>query len=668
MNSQNNMPELLPIHPEIENKISKEAVESFQKMIFTPETEITEELVQNIHTLLNTAKEVFGEDNFSEPLNYLAATRHGLREEDLAALLGNDWNKQEFLTLTTCFGFPLVGNMDNILFVPSPHLRGIIFSALSPKEQISFHDDIAFHLLKLPVEDPVRNSESMFHLLQSNRIPEAASFFGKSQDSSLAASADIVGSCFVSGEAGEEVIKALLAYDGEERFDLYRRLINEVFVSLTQNTAPENSEKFISLIEQQIMGVMGEKNTIDNIQLLGLVGLRIASVKLRKNDLDEVKRYFDNSIGLLDRLMAQNPPADAFRWENCDAIFNMGMICLDMRQPKAAEHCFDIAFDILEQKLKTEAEDSERKLYVASWYVTICRVCQQINDKEAGKKYFARGKQLLQYALKTKAAFAAKNPSIVAAQHDLMVMYNDFGDLCHENDLREEAQAAYENALIISERLATNYPEAIEMQILPSVTFDRLGKMNLDLNDLKKAQDNFQLSLDLRKKLAAKYPQDLRLLHDLAGAYHNLAGLYVNAADKSPAEEYLIGQHAALRKVFEAQPTAEPAIISLLDSIFALGDFYFITESWKKALETYEEAQKAIQPLLGKQVSEHVLNRIAGIHYKSGMTQIKLKEDGAGRHNISVASELWKQLSDATKNPLYKEQLDKAQELLNGFN
>ncbi|MGL4293883.1 MAG: hypothetical protein ACRCSQ_09940 [Bacteroidales bacterium] len=668
MNSQNNTPKMGPIHSSLESLINKDHAEALFNYLLNPETEVNEDFVKNTQVLIQTACDVFGEDKFCEPLHYLAATRHGLRNEDLKDLLGEEWNKDEFLQLSSCLGFPLVGHMENILFIPVPPVKGMIFSMLNEKNQISFHADIAFHLLKLPIQDPVRNSEVFFHLLQGRRVDEASSFFAKAQDQVLNGAADVIGSCFISGEQGEELVAEMMKYEGEERFDLYRRFINEVFVSLVQHAAPENSEKFIALIEQELAKVMGERNTIDNIQLLTLVGLRSASLKLRKNELEEVKRYFDNSIGLLDRLIAQDPPAEAFRWENCDAIFNMGMICMDMRQPKAAQHCYDIAFDILDKKLAEESQDSDKKLYVASWYVTICRVCQQITDKEGCKKYFSRGKQMLQQALKQKAAFASENPAIIPAQHDLMVMYNDFGDLCFLNELKEEALAAYENALIISERLASNHPEAIELQILPSVTFDRLGKMFAELKEMKKAEDYFRSSLDLRKKLTEKNPQDVRLLHDLAGAFHNMAGLYVNAADKTPAEAYLIGQREALKKVFEAQPMNEQPIAGLLDSIMALGDYYFILENWQSSLNSYQDALKAIQPLLGQQVSEMILNRIAGIHYKLGMVQIKLNEKGAAQQNMNVASQLWKQLSDATKNPVYQEQLEKAQEILKDFN
>jgi hypothetical protein len=308
-------------------------------------------------------------------------------------------------------------------------------------------------------------------------MAEAASFFGASQGESLRVSADTIGSCFASGEEGEKVVETLLQQPGDFRFDMYRRCINEVFISLVQHTNADCTEKYIKLIEKNLLDVMGERNSIDNIELLALTGLRIASVKLSKNDIEEVKKYFDNSIGLINQLMSQKPDSSAFRWDNCDAIFNLGMICMDMRQPKAAQHCFDMAFTLLQEKDKTEQPDSPRKHYYASWYVSVCRMFQQINDKETFKHYFEQGKPALQASLQQKASFAAQHPEIVDAQRELMVMYCDFGDLCHLSDCNDEAQAAYENSLIISERLASKYPDSIEMLIAPSMTHDRIGKM-----------------------------------------------------------------------------------------------------------------------------------------------------------------------------------------------
>jgi tetratricopeptide (TPR) repeat protein len=365
--------------------------------------------------------------------------------------------------------------------------------------------------------------------------------------------------------------------------------------------------------------------------------------------------------------MAQNPPVSAFRRDNIDAIFNLGMIAIDMRQPKAAERCYDIAFPIIEGKIAESDDAFEWKLYYASWFVTVCRVFQQVGDKALLGKYFEKGKKALKEAIKLKSEFAAKHPEMMQVQHDLMVMYNDFADLSHANGLDEDAVSYYDNALAISGRLADAHKDQVAVAILPSICLERLGRLYRDKNDLKKAGEYFAQSLEARKKLAEKNPQDVRLLHDLATANNNMAALYADAADKAPAEDYLIGQLDALTKVNQLQPN-EASVANVLDAIIALGDYYFITEKGKEALHTYQQALKVIEPLRSRQVSESLLNRIAGVHYKCGMSQIFLKEEKVGRDNLNIASQLWHQLLQATGNSLYKKEFDEAQKELNKFN
>ena len=181
-------------------------------------------------------------------------------------------------------------------------------------------------LLICPQNSPLHITDTMFHLLQSNKPGAAATFFAKAHGPVLQASAGAVGSSYVAGDKYQDAVVAMLDAVTENRFQFYRHFINEVFIAMTQHSAPENSEKLIALIEEKLLAVMGEKNSIDNILLLALTGLRVAMVNLRKQDMDKVKEYFDRSLGLLDRLMQAKPTMEAFSYENCDAIFNMGMV------------------------------------------------------------------------------------------------------------------------------------------------------------------------------------------------------------------------------------------------------------------------------------------------------------------------------------------------------
>jgi hypothetical protein len=248
-----------------------------------------------------------------------------------------------------------------------------------------------------------------------------------------------------------------------------------------------------------------------------------------------------------------------------------------------------------------------------------------------------------------------------------MIMYNDYGDLCFAAEMNDEALAAYENALIIGERLSEAQPDSIEMQVMPTITFDRLGRMYDGLKNQKKAESYFLKSLETRKTLKEKAPKDIRLLNDLATSYHNLASFYLQNDRKNEIRPYLIGQMETFKEVFN-YINSEQTVIPWMDAVLTLGDYLATENQVQEALETFQNAIKDIQKLAGAKVSEPLLNRIATLHYRLGKIQILVKETVPGRQNVMLASDLWKQLLNVTKNKHYQESIDLAQELINDVN
>lgn len=667
MNNAEDLANNFQVHPSIQSVTTPEEIEKLHIFLKEQHPEINQETADLVTSLINRAADTFGEDLVRETLSYLATSRRGLRIDDLDSLLGETWNNEKFAEVAFSFGLPIVAAYEDLLIIPSNALRHILLSMLEEVDQRSFHADIAHRLVALPEHDPLRMMEAMYHLLRANKPHTAATYFAKSQGQELAASAGAVGSTYVMGDKYEAAVVAMLEAEGDNRFELYRRFINETFMTIVQNSTPEQAEKLITLIEEKLLSVMGEQNSIDNILLLTMTGLRKAFVYLQKQELERVKEYFDRSIGMIDRLMEFKPGHEVFSWENCEALFNMGMICLDMKQPKAAYHCFDMGFAITQAKVAAEMEDKNRQLFLASWYVTVGRVCQQLNDKEALKNYFAQGKAALKDAIALKANMATEMPENFFLERDLMVMYNDYADFCHECELTEEALMGYENALAIGERLAATHPEMMEFQVAPSISFDRIGKMYADQNDQVNAKLYFVKSLELRKELSAKVPQDGRLLHDLASAYNNLASLQGKFNDITGAEPFLIGQFDALKQAYALHPQVEANVLAWLDAVISLADYYYTVENFAKSQEVLEIALQDAKKLFGAQVSEMLLNRIATIHYKAGLIEIKSEMYDAARNNIAASVELWKQLLAATQNQGYKQNLDRAEDVLSGF-
>ncbi len=653
------------VNPEIMSATNAAELEILKNIVNNPQEPVSEENAKVVLSLIDKAAEVFGDDLVKETLAYLAAARHGLRIEDLTTLLGESWDNVAFSKVSTCFGVPIVVTYNNMLLIPSFQLKEIIFSSLGESDRKSFHADLAHRFIELPANDPLNVTEPLFHLIRSGNVEKAANFYAATQGQQLANSADAIGINYVVGGETADTVMAMLDVENVDRFELYRRFINEVFISLSQKAAPEFSEKMMIEIENRLAGILNGEAKIEEIILLSMAGLRMVDVKLRSKEMEEVKKYFDRSLGIIDHLFKMDPQPAAFTWTNCDGLFNIALICLDLRQPKAASHILDKAFDVVTAKVNEAPAEENRKIYLASWYIRICRIFQQVNEKEECLKFFNRGKDLLKEVIKDKAEQASKDSENINIQRDLMVMYNDYGDLAHLNGYKEEAEAAYENSLVISERMADKNPDNVEIAIAPTVVYDRLGKMYSDLKDKDKGQVNFVKSMDIRKNLSYKYPEDLRLKHDLASAYHNLANFFITFKSMDQAESYIVKQNSILKEVYKKAPQ-EQNLIAYIDSTIGMGDFYFSQNSADNAIVTFGTILNDLKELFGQQVSEPVLGRIAAIHYKMGVAQLNKNEKEKSTQNIKVSIDLWNQLYKATNNSNYKISMDKATAVLNG--
>lgn len=659
------MPPMGEVNPEIAAITDNIELEQLHKFIITANSEITEEITNIVKNLIDKLAAVFGDDLIKETLDYLAVSRRGLHISDLGKLLGESWDNEKFAKASTALGTPIVVAYDNVLMISAPCLKEVIFGLINPAELKSFHEDIAIRMTELPISDSLRSTETMFHLLMSDQFERAAQFLAASVGQTITNSAAALGGYYAASDENKSNVLSMLECNVENRFELFRRYINDLFLSLAKNNTPENAFSILDGVESSLKAVMGEKNTLDNILLYSLLLMRKATFALHKKDMQEVKNNFDISIGMIERLMSQDPKPSDFSLANCDAIFNIGMICLDMNQEKGAFFCFDNGFKILSRR--EENNTDETLLLLSSWYVSVCRACEALKNNDKLKDYFKQGKQTLKKAISSKATLAAKNPGLYQIDKDLMVMYNDFGDLSFAAQMNEEALAAYENALIIGERLSSALPDSIEMQVMPTITFDRLGRMYDTLKNTEKAESYFKKSLETRKKLKTKAPKDVRLLNDLAGSYHNLASFYLQNGRKNEIKPFLNGQLDALKDSFEALPS-DQTVIPWIDAVLTFGDFLASENFIQESLRTFQDAIKDMQKLAGARVSEPVLNRIATLHYRTGKIQITIKEMAPGRQNLMLASDLWKQLLNVTHNKHYQESIDLAQELIKDLN
>ena len=80
MTNKENAKEILNnVNPILKDYITEQHISALSKFIAKENIESTQEDIESAREAVNKAKELMNEDYFSEPLNYIAATRYGLR-------------------------------------------------------------------------------------------------------------------------------------------------------------------------------------------------------------------------------------------------------------------------------------------------------------------------------------------------------------------------------------------------------------------------------------------------------------------------------------------------------------------------------------------------------------------------------------------------------------
>ena len=149
------------------------AISAMQKSIIEtcPDSiqQMAVELIEVVSTRIN-------EPLLKEVFRYMAATRHGLRVSDLSVLLSNIWDTADFIHMTNylqdCFMIREDGRYD--------FLHCCFREGLNKKEKPSdfLHARLLVYLNTLPILDPVRMSEYLYHCMKVDAKIDFFKYFG----------------------------------------------------------------------------------------------------------------------------------------------------------------------------------------------------------------------------------------------------------------------------------------------------------------------------------------------------------------------------------------------------------------------------------------------------------------------------------------------------------
>jgi serine/threonine protein kinase/tetratricopeptide (TPR) repeat protein len=210
---------------------------------------------------------------------------------------------------------------------------------------------------------------------------------------------------------------------------------------------------------------------------------------------------------------------------------------------------------------------------------------------------------------------------------------------------REEARRELEAAHDLRKKLAAQYPDVPEHQLELANCDGNLGMLLLEHGDRKAGQQAFEAARDLLKKLVAQYPDAPKYQQPLAKTHHSLGNLRSD-----------LGEHNAARQEFEAARDLQMKLVARHPSFPTYQDDLAITHhSLGIRLDVLGERDAARQEfaaaieLQKKLVALHpdvplYQFHLANTHNSIGMRLRNFGEREAARQEFVAARDLQKTL------------------------
>ena len=181
-----------------------------------------------------------------------------------------------------------------------------------------------------------------------------------------------------------------------------------------------------------------------------------------------------------------------------------------------------------------------------------------------------------------------RKPDSADYARDLSVSYNKLGDLYFKLDDLPKALDKYQASLNIVLELHNRIPNSLEYTRDLSINYERLGDLFLKLGDKSKAIDKFQLSFNIREELCNRVPDSTEYTRDLSVSYNKLGNLYIQLGDIPQALDKYEASLAIVKELYTNNPNSVNYAYDLSVSYNNLGDLYLKIDDFSNAVEKYK--------------------------------------------------------------------------------
>ena len=506
------------------------------------------------------AEELFGAAFARAFLGLLGASRGGWRDHDFRSLLpaasGKPWDELRFAQLRRLFRGQLrrrgpFGQLD----VNHAQMRVAARARLAAQGQSepALHSVIADYLLMLPPDDPLRESETMVHLLASEAWTRAAYYYGGdlSPGELTGSSRALVDAALQPAQPGAaggvaRVLNLLRAAGGDIAYQEYaaQRLLYNVFDALNDRAALEVQEELIRGIARYFDGLIAPTQDLETRARVHRAAShgRLGNVQAAQGRTNEAIESYREAGALAEALVRDHPKALEWRRDQSVGFNHLGKALLAQGRVDAALESFQ------------------------------------------------RGLALIQRV-------ADAQPTVTEWRCDLSITNTNIGDAQLARGDVAAAEASYGAALSLAKRLIEERPDDPSFVFLGSIPHGRLAKLHLSRGDLASAEKACRSEIAIVENLTSTNPENATWRFALFAAHQHL-GLVQSKRDAlAAAETAFIRAHEIIEGLTTRDPSNAGWQVGLMRTLLMLAEVRLARKNHAAAVSAGRSALRIAESL-----------------------------------------------------------------------
>ncbi|HUV04759.1 MAG TPA: tetratricopeptide repeat protein [Armatimonadota bacterium] len=559
-----------------------------------------EKLPPDVETLydnmLERTEQLYGQKWARGFANLIAVSRSGWRESDMEALLtrltDETWDPLRFGALRRSFRAHLVqrGAQGQWDFFHAQTRAAVLRRNLADAETAKrLHSASADHLESLGSDDPVRETELMYHLIGADDRPRAARYYSGdliTQGELAGASRCVAEHIAASGDAqpnpGLGWVASLLDLSEIEPmqvgmlcmryiFDLSGALASEVRLS-TRFSLLESASSALGRLAASDLG---------NIPLwqrgLSISYGKVGDVLVAQGDLGAALESYRASLAIRERLAASDPGNASLQRDLSISQEKIGDVLRAQGDLGAALESYRVSLAISERLAASDPGN-------AAWQRDLSVSQGKVGDVLRAQGNLGVALESYRASLAIAERLAASDPGNAEWQDDLSISQGKVGDVfCAQGDLGS-ALESYRASLAVAERLAASDPGNAAWQRNLSISHGKVGDAQ---GDLGSALESCRASLAIAERLAASDPGNAAWQHDLSNSQDRVGNVLRAQGDLGSALESYRASLAISERLVASDPGNAAWQRDLSVSHNKIGDVRTAQGDLTGALESY---------------------------------------------------------------------------------